>query len=79
MHNTGSLQNVRIKMANASGGEDAQLSFPLPPTFYFKKYTNENVKTGNVPSPPSVVSGEYCMFGHTQKVEILAYCIFVIS
>ena len=51
-----------------NAGEDSQLSFPLPPTFYFKHYTNENVKSGNVPKPPPVIEGEYSMFGHTQKV-----------
>lgn len=56
-------------MAGAgSTGEDAQLSFPLPPTFYYKHYTNDNVKAKLVPKPPAPVTGEYTMFGHQYKV-----------
>ena len=57
-------------MAAAGGsGEDAQLSFPLPPTFYYERYSDDNVKKDNVPKPPTVLCGEYTMFGHMLKVS----------
>ncbi|XP_057311016.1 mediator of RNA polymerase II transcription subunit 7-like [Hydractinia symbiolongicarpus] len=57
-------------MAGAGNtGEDAQLSFPLPPTFYYKHYTNHNVKAKLVPKAPAPVTGEYTMFGHQYKTD----------
>lgn len=52
-----------------AGADDPQLSFPLPPTYYYKHYTDENVKKGTVPSPPKVVTGEYTLFGHLFKTD----------
>ena len=60
------------KMASGSNGpgvgDDAQLSFPLPPEFYYKHYTDENVKAGMTPKPPVALCGEYSLFGHIFKV-----------
>jgi len=52
-----------------AGPDDPQLSFPLPPTFYYKHYSDENVKKGCVPPPPKVVTGEYTLFGHQFKTD----------
>jgi len=51
------------------GGDDPQLSFPLPPTFYYKHYTDEKVKKGTAPPPPQPVTGEYTLFGHVFKTD----------
>lgn len=52
-----------------ANADDPQLSFPLPPTFYYKHYNDENVKKGTVPAPPKVVTGEYTLFGHVFKTD----------
>lgn len=58
-------------MAEGGGGpEDPQLSFPLPPAVYYRKYTDPNVKSNSIPKPPKVVEGDYTMFGHCFKVSI---------
>ncbi|XP_047143478.1 mediator of RNA polymerase II transcription subunit 7 isoform X1 [Hydra vulgaris] len=56
-------------MANVVPGEDAQLSFPLPPLHFYQHYTNENVKNDLAPKPPKVVVGEYSMYGHIFKTD----------
>lgn len=38
-------------------------TFPLPPTRYYKAYTDENVKNGSAPGPPSPATGVFTMFG----------------
>jgi len=51
------------------GADDPQLSFPLPPTYYYKHFTDENVKKGCTPPPPKVVTGEYTLFGLAFKTD----------
>jgi len=51
------------------GADDPQLSFPLPPSFYYKHYTDDAVKKGVAPPPPKVVTGDYMLFGHTHGVD----------
>ena len=43
--------------------EQGVSSFPNPPTMFYKKYTDENVKAGLAPKPPAPVQGTYHMFG----------------
>ncbi|XP_062510996.1 mediator of RNA polymerase II transcription subunit 7-like [Corticium candelabrum] len=55
-------------------GEDQKAAhgvstFPLPPSRYYKAYTEENVKNGLVPGPPSPVTGCFSMFGCTFDTE----------
>jgi len=56
-------------MADSGGGDETQLSFPLPPTFYYKQYTDINVKNDSAPKPPKVPVGEYSMFGHAIRTD----------
>lgn len=44
-------------------------TFPLPPARYYKSYTDENVKNGCAPGPPSPPSGTFSMFGLTFDTE----------
>ena len=37
--------------------------FPTPPSFLYKRYTDENVESGKAPKPPVPVKGAYTMFG----------------
>lgn len=37
--------------------------FPLPPSQYYKLYTDENVEKQITPVPPPPVDGAYSMFG----------------
>ncbi len=37
--------------------------FPQPPAMFYKQYTDENVKAGTAPAPPSPIKGSYSMFG----------------
>lgn len=37
--------------------------FPLPPSQYYKLYTDENVEKQIAPVPPPPVGGAYSMFG----------------
>lgn len=41
-----------------------------PPAMYYTKYTNENVKNGTIPSPPSVPIGNFTAFGISHNVSI---------
>ena len=43
--------------------EERVSPFPLPPSDYFKLYTDENVKAGIAPEPPPPIRGEYTVFG----------------
>ena len=44
--------------------EETQLSWPLPPSQYIDKYTDEAVAAGLTPKPPAcIVSEPYSMFG----------------
>ena len=38
-------------------------TFPLPPTQYINSFSDENVKRGRIPKPPTLTHGEYSMFG----------------
>ncbi|XP_077984162.1 mediator of RNA polymerase II transcription subunit 7-like [Glandiceps talaboti] len=41
-------------------------SLPLPPIQYINHYTDDNIRAGVAPTPPSPVEdGSYSMFGHT--------------
>ena len=43
--------------------------FPLPPTQYYKLYTDENVEKKTAPEPPPTVDGAYSMFGAFFEVK----------
>ena len=43
--------------------------FPLPPTQYYKLYTDENVENKTAPEPPPPVNGAYSMFGASFEVK----------
>ena len=43
--------------------EERVSPFPLPPSDYYKRYTDENVKAGIAPEPPPPICGEYSVFG----------------
>ena len=43
--------------------EERVSPFPLPPSDYYKLYTDENIKAGIVPEPPPPIRGEYTVFG----------------
>lgn len=43
--------------------------FPLPPTQYYKLYTDENVEKNTAPEPPPPVDGAYTMFGASFEVK----------
>ena len=42
--------------------------FPLPPTQYYKLYTDENVEDKAAPDPPPTLEGAYSMFGASFEV-----------
>lgn len=42
--------------------------FPLPPSQYYKAYTDENVEKQLAPEPPTPVDGAYSMFGASFEV-----------
>lgn len=42
--------------------------FPLPPSQYYKLYTDENVEKQIAPDPPPPVDGAYSMFGASFEV-----------
>ena len=55
---------------NGTNNEEIlQLCFPLPPSQYFGKYTDSNVKDGTAPLPPKVINGTYSTFGDTFDVS----------
>jgi mediator of RNA polymerase II transcription subunit 7 len=43
--------------------EERVSPFPLPPSDYYKLYTDENIKAGIAPEPPPPIRGEYSVFG----------------
>ena len=43
--------------------------FPLPPSQYFKLYTDENVENKTAPDPPPTLKGTYSMFGASFEVN----------
>ncbi|XP_020622672.1 mediator of RNA polymerase II transcription subunit 7-like [Orbicella faveolata] len=43
--------------------------FPLPPSQYYKVYTDENVERQIVPDPPPPVDGAYSMFGASFETD----------
>ena len=43
--------------------------FPLPPTQYYKLYTDENVENKAIPEPPPALNGTYSMFGASFEVN----------
>lgn len=51
--------------------EERVSPFPLPPTDFYKLYTDENIKAGNVPEPPPPVEGEYFVFGLRFEVRTI--------
>ena len=52
-------RNCFLKMA----AEERVSPFPLPPSDYYKLYTDENIKAGIAPEPPPPIRGEYSVFG----------------
>lgn len=65
--------------------ETLQLSFPVPPSKYFKKYRDADIKCGTSPLPPKVISGAYSIFGDAFEVRrkplfpscLLMKCFFI--
>ena len=53
--------------------------FPLPPTQYYKLYTDENVENRTAPEPPPIVDGAYAMFGASFEVNMEASLFCFIS
>ena len=51
--------------------------FPLPPSQYYKVYTDENVEKQIAPDPPPPVDGAYLMFG--ASFEVLTSVCFTIT
>ncbi|XP_068760922.1 mediator of RNA polymerase II transcription subunit 7-like isoform X1 [Montipora capricornis] len=43
--------------------------FPLPPTQYYKLYTDENVENKAIPEPPPPLNGAYSMFGASFETD----------
>ncbi|CAB4003178.1 Mediator of RNA polymerase II transcription subunit 7 [Paramuricea clavata] len=43
--------------------EERVSPFPLPPSDYYKLYTDENIKAMIAPEPPPPIRGEYSVFG----------------
>jgi len=37
--------------------------FPEPPSLFYKRYTDTNVRSGIAPKPPVPVRGQYTTFG----------------
>lgn len=62
--------------------EKSVASFPDPPASLYKRYTDENVRSGLVPKPPVPVKGKYHMFGAPfcvsvrARVDRLHHCTF---
>lgn len=44
--------------------------FPLPPTQFYKLYTDENVENKTAPEPPPPLDGAYSMFGASFEVNM---------
>lgn len=65
IHHLGRRQR-RSKMA-----AEGVCPFPLPPSQYYKVYTDENVARQIVPDPPPPVDGAYSMFGASFEVLLL--------
>ena len=59
MHDHFRIPHFLFKMA----AEERVSPFPLPPSDYYKLYTDENIKGGIVPEPPPPIRGEYTVFG----------------
>jgi hypothetical protein len=47
--------------------------FPTPPSMFYKLYTDERMKSGQVPKPPAPVKGTYTMFGAPFNVLLVLY------
>ncbi|XP_067852046.1 mediator of RNA polymerase II transcription subunit 7 [Heptranchias perlo] len=53
-------------------GEPQQVSaLPLPPTQYYKEYTDDNVRKGHAPKPPPPIRDSYTMFGNQFQCDDL--------
>lgn len=56
--------------------EQGVSSFPNPPAFFYKLYTDENVRSGLAPKPPPPVKGPYHMFGAPFNVRHVSKCMY---
>lgn len=53
--------------------------FPLPPSQYYKVYTDENVEKQIAPDPPPPVDGAYSMFGASFEVFVVCSVKVIIA
>lgn len=65
------MADGEVRETEAASEESLQLSFPLPPAAYYKKYTDANVDNGVIPEPPNATQGAYSTFGDSFDVSII--------
>ena len=51
--------------------------FPLPPSQYYKVYTDENVDKQIAPDPPHPADGAYSMFGASFEVFVIVHFVLL--
>lgn len=56
-------------LTNMAAAEERVSPFPLPPSDYYKLYSEENLKSGTAPEPPAPIRGEYSLFGANFETE----------
>ena len=59
----GNFTSLPCTMASQQQDQQGVSPFPTPPSVFYKHYTDERVKSGQVPKPPAPLKGTYTMFG----------------